>query len=165
MSGIFWMAISTLKKVILRTACCCQKCKPENMIFFCKLILIFSNRVILEFIFNSHLNASLSSRFHSMFIDPALSSICRWEKRNKNVHVILLLSLNFSRLCSVLHLNDILREEMWSKKDRDAVNFIKVFLRIFRKNVVFYVHVTRKKLPKWRFVRKTSVYNVDEIET
>jgi hypothetical protein len=126
------------------------------MIFFCILILIFSNRVILEFIFNSHLNASLSSRFHSMFIDPALSSICTWEKRNKNVHVILLLSLNFSRLCSVLHLNDILREEMWSKKDRAAVNFINVFCTNFSYERCFLCTCNWRRAAEMTFRKKNE---------
>ncbi len=29
----------------------------------------------------------------------------------------------------------------------------------------FYVHVARKKLPKWRSYEKTRAYNVDEIDT
>jgi len=38
-------------------------------------------------------------------------------------------------------------------------------VRIFRTNVVFYVHVTREKLPKRRFVQKISSFNVEEIDT
>jgi len=38
-------------------------------------------------------------------------------------------------------------------------------LQIFRMKVVFYVHVTRKKLPKTAFIRKTREYYVDAIDT
>jgi hypothetical protein len=39
------------------------------------------------------------------------------------------------------------------------------YVQIFCTNVIFYVHVTREKLPKQRFIQKTRAFNVDEIDT
>jgi len=39
------------------------------------------------------------------------------------------------------------------------------YVQIFCTNVVFYVHLTRKKLPKQCFVQKICTFNVDEIDT
>jgi len=43
-------------------------------------------------------------------------------------------------------------------------NFINMY-KFFVRMSFFYVHVTREKLPKRRFVRKIRTFNVDDIDT
>jgi hypothetical protein len=45
-----------------------------------------------------------------------------------------------------------------------GVNFINIILAIFYTNIIYCVHVTKKKLPKQHWHKKICLYNVDEID-